>query len=323
MANDPYQELGASRTASADELRKSFRKLAKELHPDRNPGDAKAEERFKRVSAAFDLLGDPDKRAKFDRGEMDADGREIHRGFDPRGPGGGGMGGGFGGAGFGGGGPGGSGGFGARFEGADLDDILGDMFGRGGGGAGGGGPFGGRGFSPKGQDVRSRLEIDLEEAVRGGSKRVSFPDARELNITIPKGAHDGQVLRLKGQGRPGRGGAPAGDALVELTVRPHPVYRAEGADLHMDLPVSLPDAVLGAKVSAPTPDGEVSLTVAPRSSSGAVLRLKGRGGVDAETGRRGDLFARLMIALPEGPDPELERFAETARRERPYQPRRR
>lgn len=321
MANDPYQELGAPRTATAGELRKSFHKLAKELHPDRNPGDAKAEERFKRVSAAFDLLGDAEKRAKFDRGELDADGREIHRGFDPRGAGG--MGGGPGG-GFGGGGPGGPGGFGARFEGADLDDILGDMFGRGGGAGGGGGPFGGRGFSPKGQDVRSRLEIDLEEAVRGGSKRVSFPDARELNITIPKGAHHGQVLRLKGQGRPGRGGAAtAGDALVELAIRPHPIYRVEGADLHMDLPVSLPDAVLGAKVAAPTPDGEVSLTVAPRSSSGAVLRLKGRGGVDAETGRRGDLFARLMIALPEGPDPELERVAETLRRERPYQPRRR
>ncbi len=315
MANDPYQELGVSRTADADALRKSFRKLAKELHPDRNPGDAKAEERFKRVAAAFDLLGDPEKRARFDRGEIDSDGREITRGFDPRGAGGG----------FGGGGPG--GGFGARFEGADLDDILGEMFGRGGNG---GGVHGGRaGFSPRGQDVRSKLEIDLEEAIRGGAKRVAFPDGRQIDVTIPKGAYDGQTLRLKGQGRPGRGGAStAGDALIELAVRPHPVFHAApdlgaGADLRMDLPVSLPDAVLGAKVAAPTPDGEVQLTVKPRTSSGAVLRLKGRGGVDGATGRRGDLFARLLIVLPEGDDPELERVAEAMRRDRPYQPRRR
>ena len=301
MANDPYQELGVPRTADADTLRKSFRKLAKELHPDRNPGDAKAEERFKRVSGAFDLLGDPEKRAKFDRGEIDADGREAARGFDPRGGGAGG---------FGGAGPG--GGFGARFEGAELDDILGEMFSRGGGG-----------FSPRGgQDVRSKLEVDLEEAIRGGSKRVAFPDGRQLDVTIPKGAHDGQTLRLKGQGRPGRGAA-AGDALIELAVRPHPVFQADGADLRMDLPVSLPDAVLGAKVAAPTPDGEVQLTVPRRASSGATLRLKGRGGVDPQTGRRGDLFARLMIALPEGDDLELDGFAEAMRRERPYAPKRR
>lgn len=295
MANDPYQELGVSRTADADTLRKSFRKLAKELHPDRNPGDAKAEERFKRVSGAFDLLGDPEKRARFDRGEIDADGREAARGPDPRG--------------------GGPGGFGARFEGADLDDILGEMFSRGGGGGGG--------FSPRGgQDVRSRLEIDLEEAIRGGAKRVAFPDGRQLDVTIPKGAHDGQTLRLKGQGRPGRGAA-AGDALIELAVRPHPVFQADGADLRMDLPVSLPDAVLGAKVTAPTPEGEVQLTVPRRASSGATLRLKGRGGVDPQTGRRGDLFARLMITLPEGDDPELDGFAEAMRRDRPYAPKRR
>ncbi|MBE7219723.1 MAG: J domain-containing protein [Caulobacteraceae bacterium] len=316
MANDPYQELGVSRTADADAIRKSFRKLAKELHPDRNPGDAKAEERFKRVSAAFDLLGDPEKKAKFDRGEIDADGRETMRGFDPRGAGGGG---------FGGGGP---GGFGGRFEGADLEDIF-EMFGRGGGGDGRGGGFGGfggggRSSGPaRGQDVRSRLEIDLEEAIRGGSKRVAFPDGRMLDVTIPKGAYDGQTLRLKGQGRAGRSAATAGDALIELAVRPHPLFHADGADLRMDLPVSLPDAVLGAKVAAPTPEGEVQLTVPRRSSSGAVLRLKGRGGVDPQTGRRGDLFARLMIMLPDKDDPALDSLAEEIRRERPYAPRRR
>ena len=309
MANDPYQELGVSRSASADELRKSFRKLAKQLHPDQNPGDRAAEERFKRVSAAFDLLGDPEKKGKFDRGEIDADGREVMRGFDPRA-------GGFGGRGSGAGGPAG-GGFGAQFEGVDLDEILGGVFGR--GGAGGGGPRGG--FGPqRGPDVRSRLEIDLEEAVRGGAKRIAFPDGRQLDVNIPKGAYDGQQLRLRGQGQPGRGGQ-AGDALIELTVRPHALYRREGADLHMDLPVTLYDAVLGARVQAPTPDGEVSLSIPKASTSGAVLRLKGRGAAD-DTGRRGDLFAKLLVALPETDD-GLAAFAETLKRDHPYTPRRR
>ena len=313
MANDPYQELGVARGASADEIRKSFRKLAKQLHPDQNPGDAKAEERFKRVSAAFDILGDPEKKPKFDRGEIDADGRETMRGFDPRGGGGGfGRREGFGGGGF----QGASG----QFEGADFEEILGDIFTRGGGGPGHN-PFG-RGFAQKGQDVRSKLEIDLEEAILGGAKRVAFPDGRQLDITIPKHAYDGQVLRLKGQGSPGRGGA-AGDAMIELEVRSHPIFRREGADLHMDLPVSLPDAVLGAKVEAPTPEGDVALRVAPHTSSGATLRLKGRGFVDGATGRRGDLYARVMITLPEIADPALDAFCEEMRRDRPYAPRRR
>ncbi len=310
VANDPYQELGVSRSASADDIRKSFRKLAKQLHPDQNPDDKAAEERFKRVSAAFDLLGDPEKKAKFDRGEIDADGREAMRGFDPRGGGGGGAGrGGYGG------GPG--GGFGASFEGVDLDEILGGVFGAGGRG---GGPRGG--FGPqRGADVRSRLEIDLEESVRGGGKRVAFPDGRQLDVNIPKGAYDGQVLRLRGQGQPGRAGS-AGDALIELAIRPHPLYRREAADLHMDLPVTLYDAVLGSKVQAPTPDGEVSLSVPRGSTSGAVLRLKGRGAVDGQSGRRGDLFVKIMVALPDVDDGLLS-FAETLKRDHPYTPRRR
>ena len=308
MANDPYQELGVSRSAGADDIRKSFRKLAKQLHPDQNPGDKAAEERFKRVSAAFDILGDPEKKAKFDRGEIDADGHEAMRGFDPRGAGG--FGGGRGSGGQGGAG----GGFGAQFEGVDLNDILGGMFDRGGGPRGGFGP-------QRGVDVRSRLEVDLEEAIRGGSKRVAFPDGRQIDVNIPKCAYDGQVLRLRAQGQPGRSGQP-GDALIELAVRSHPHYRREGADLHMDLPVTLYDAVLGAKVQAPTPDGEVSLSVPKGATSGAVLRLKGRGAVEAKTGRRGDLFAKLMVALPEG-DPDLTGLAEAMKRDRPYTPRRR
>ncbi len=311
MAQDPYSELGVAKGATADEIRKSFRKLAKAHHPDRNPNNKASEERFKRVTAAFDILGDEEKRKKFDRGEIDADGRETHPGFRPGANGGFGAGSPFGGGGFRSG--------GGDFEGVNFDEILGEMFGRGAPGAGGGR---GRGFAAKGADVRARLEIDLEDAINGVTRRITFGDGKSLDVSIPKGAAEGQVLRLRGQGQPGRGGGPAGDALIELAIKPHPLYRREGADLHMDLPISVPDAVLGAKVDAPTPSGPVSLTVPPQSNSGAILRLKGRGAVDAETGRRGDLFARLMVSLPEPPGPDLERLAEIWRKERPYTPKR-
>lgn len=305
MAGDPYKELGVARSASQDEIKKAFRKLAKTLHPDKNPGDKAAEERFKRITAAFDLLGDKDKRAKFDRGEIDADGREQFRGFGgggaPRG-GGGGPGGGFGYSG----GPGGR----AGFENIDLDEIFG-MFG------GGARPGTGRPFSTKGQDVKATLEITLEEAISGATRRIQFSDGRMLDVTIPKGASDGQTIRLKGQGAPGRGG-PSGDALIELTIAPHPLYRREGADLTMDLPVSVPDAVLGGKVQVQTPDGAVMMTLPPGSNSGKVLRLKGRGA--HADGKRGDLLAKLVVTLPETPDDALKKFAEEWREKRPYKP---
>jgi DnaJ-class molecular chaperone len=305
LAQDPYQELGVSRSASTDEIRRAFRKLAKEYHPDKNPGDKAAEERFKRVSAAFDLLGDEDKKKKFDRGEIDAEGHEIHRGFtgDPFGRGG-------------------FDGRSASFEGVDLNDILGEVFGNRGAGRGGGfSGFGGFGGGPtRGSDVRAQIAIDLEEAIQGGRKRVAFADGKTLEITIPKGAVEGQTLRLKGQGAPGRAGP--GDALIELSIKPHPIYRREGEALVMDLPVSVPDAVLGAKVEAPTPDGPVTLTVPKGSNAGSTLRLKGRGLPDPKGGPRGDLLARLQIVLPDAPDAELERFAETWRKQRPYAPRR-
>ncbi len=292
MAQDPYAELGVSKGASQEDVRKAFRKLAKDLHPDRNPGDSAAEERFKRVSAAFDIVGDPEKRAKYDRGEIDADGRDA----PPQGYRGGGS-------------PFGAGG-GAAFEGADLEDILGGMFsGRG---------RGGRGFAMKGSDVQARMDVDLEETISGATRRVTFGDGRMLDVTIPKGATDGQVLRLRGQGYPGRGGGPAGDALIELAVRPHPTFRQDGADLHMDLAVSVPDAVLGAKVEAPTPEGAVTLTVPRHANAGTLLRLKGRGAFDPVTGRRGNLIAHVVLTLPEKVDAELERFAEAWRKERPY-----
>jgi len=270
LAQDPYQELGVSRGASPAEIKKAFHKLAKQHHPDANPGNAASEEKFKRASSAFDLLSDADKRRKFDAGEIDADGREISRGYS-----------------------------GSPFT----------------AGAGGGGRGG---FASRGQDVRARLEIDLEEAILGAKRRIAFTDGRTLDVAIPKGAIDGQVLRLKGQGSPGRAGA--GDALIELIIRPHAVFRREGENLVMDLPVSAPDAILGGKVQAPTPEGPVTLSVPAGSNSGTVLRLKKRGLADAH-GHRGDLLARLVVTLPEGPDPALEAFARTWRQERPYSPR--
>jgi DnaJ-class molecular chaperone len=304
VARDLYQELGVSRGANADEIRKAFRKLAKQHHPDTNPGDKAAEDRFKRVSAAFDILGDEAKRKKYDAGEIDADGRETFRGYggggprnpwteDPRAQWS-------------------RSGSQAEFEGIDLDDILGGVFGRRSGGFGGG--------SIRGADVRARLEIDLEDAIHGAKKRIAFSDGRTIDVGIPQGAVEGQTLRLKGQGSPGRGGA--GDALIELTIKPHPVYRREDDTLVMDLPVSIPDAVLGGKVEAPTPDGPVTLTVPKGANSGQKLRLKGRGLSDPK-GKRGDLYARIVLMLPEGGDPQLEEFAERWRRERPYAPRRR
>ncbi len=303
MARDPYQELGVSRSASADEIRKAFRKLAKQHHPDTNPGDKAAEERFKQVSAAFDILGDAEKRKKFDAGEIDADGRETMRGFG------------------GGGGPfgqqsgpwGGQGRYSETMEGGDLGDLFSEILGRRGGGGGG---FGG--FSQRGSDVRAKLEIDLEEAIHGAKKRIAFSDGRTIDVTIPKGAEEGQTLRLKGQGSPGRGGP--GDAFIELVMRPHPIFRREGEALVMDLPVSIPDAVLGGKVEARTPDGAVTLTVPKGANSGQSLRLKGKGLSDSR-GKRGDLLARIVLMLPDKPDQELEGFAERWRKERPYTPR--
>jgi len=299
VAGDPYKELGVAKGASADEIKKAFRKLAKELHPDKNPGDKVSEERFKRITAAFDLLGDAEKRAKYDRGEIDADGREQFRAP----PGGGGRSGGFGGFG-------GSGGRGG-FEDIDLEELFG-AFGGGGRTAGRGG-FGGG----KGQDVRATLDISLEDAIAGTTRRIQFSDGRMLDVAIPKGASEGQVIRLKGQGAPGRGGQ-AGDALIELKIQPHPVFKRDGADLTMDLAVSVPDAVLGGKIQVPTPEGAVMMTIPKGSNSGKVLRLKARGAYAG--GKRGDLLAKLVVTLPETPDDELTRFATEWREKRPYKP---
>ncbi|WP_425987811.1 J domain-containing protein [Brevundimonas sp. TWP2-3-2] len=304
MAGDPYKELGVSRGANAADIKAAFRKLAKELHPDKNRGDKATEERFKRVSAAFDILSDPDTKSKYDTGQIDADGQPQYRGYSGGQPGGGaGMGtGGFGGFGAGGG-PGGRG----AFEDLDLDDIFGRF---GGGGRGRAAGFG------RGQDVRATLEISLEDSIGGATRRIQFSDGRTLDVTIPKGATNGQTIRLRGQGTPGR--TEPGDALIELRIAPHPVFKVEGADLTMDLAISVPDAILGGKVECQTPDGTVSVTVPTGANSGQTLRLKGRGAFAG--GARGDLKARLIVTLPDVIDPILHRVAEDWRANRPYKP---
>ena len=312
MSDDPYEVLGVSRTASQDEIRKAYRKLAKESHPDLHPGDRQAEERFKRVTAAYDLLGDPDKRARYDRGEIDAtgaerpqrryyreyadaDGGEAHP-YQSR-------------AGF------------ADFD--DLGDVFADLFGAAAAGRGGAAPGGARaGFAFPGADVRYELTVDFLAAVNGATTRVTLPDGKALDISIPAGLRDGQVLRLKGQGMPGVRGGPPGDALVTVHIRPHPFFERRGDEIHMELPITLAEAVLGGRVRVPTPTGPVNATVPEGSNTGRSLRLRGKGVPDPRTGRRGDMYVRLKVVLPEQPDPELEGFVKEWAAKHPYDPRR-
>jgi DnaJ-class molecular chaperone len=278
--------LGVSRTATADEIRRAYRALAKELHPDVRPGDKRAEDRFKRATAAFNLLSDPLTKQRFDRGEIDADGNErmAFRGArqGARAHAGAGAG------------PGASGPGADPF---DLGDIFSDLFGSGFGG-------GGRTYSRmRGRDIRFTLDIDFLDAVNGAKRRISLAEGRTLDVAIPAGVESGQVLRLKSQGGAGVQGGPPGDALVELNVRPHAFFRREGQDIHMDLPVSLAEAVEGAKVQVPTPGGPVTLTILPGSNTGQKLRLKGKG-----VAGQGDQFVRLLVMLPQGGDEELRKF---------------
>jgi DnaJ-class molecular chaperone len=288
---DPYAALGIAKTSSADEVRKAYRTLAKELHPDVRPGDRAAEERFKRATAAFNLLSDPVLRGRFDRGEIDADGNE-RMGF---------AGGGQrnyarsrAGAGAGPGGP----GMGPDF---DLGDIFSDLFSS--GGMGGGGRAGGGFARMRGRDIRFTLEVEFLDAINGGRRRVSLAEGRTLDVNIPPGVESGQVLRLKGQGGAGVQGGPAGDALVELKIKAHPIFRREGQDVHMDLPISLTEAVEGARVQASTPTGPVQLTIPPGANTGQVLRLKGKG-----VAGQGDQMVHLAVHLPDQADEELKKF---------------
>jgi DnaJ-class molecular chaperone len=302
---DPYRTLNVSRSADQAAIKQAYRKLAKILHPDRNPGSDRAEQRFKEVSQAYDLLSDPEKRAKYDRGEIDADGRPRHsfRGFD----------------------------FAGDPQSA-AETIFGKMFG-GAFGRGFGGAFGeahrsGRGefrfddlrreaaraasagarHAKRGADRRYRLEINFVAAARGAKERLDLGGGRTVEVTVPPGAEHGSVLRLKGQGEAGALGGQRGDALVEIAIRPHPVFTRKGDDVHVELPISVPEALLGASIPVPTIDGPVRITVPPGSNSGRSLRLKGRG-IGRPDGRRGDQYVRLLVLLPDARDAELEQWA--------------
>lgn len=315
--NDPYKILGVPRTADQAEIKSAYRKLAKKYHPDLNPGDADVERRFKDVSAAYDVLGDAAKRAKYDRGEIDNGGRERpgagagfwrnwnRRGSSESASAGADT----------------SGGTRTRFnfgeefdaESDPIDEILkawrsskttqgaGDPA----------GPTNRSATRRSPQDQRYRLKVPFVEAVGGIKKRVTLSDGKVINLTIPPGTEDGAILRLKGQGKPASAGKAAGDAYLELQVEAHAFYRREGQDIHIDLPVTLKEAVLGASVTVPTIHGNVSLKVPKSANTGQTLRLRGKGVPAIGESPVGDQYVTLSVVLPSEPDPALEAFAES------------
>jgi DnaJ-class molecular chaperone len=310
---DPYEVLGVAKNASAKDIKAAYRRLAKKHHPDQNPDDSKAKDRFAAANQAYEILGDDKSRAAFDRGEIDAEGKPRFQGFEGFHQG----------AGAGGGDP--FAGFrrqqagpgGTRFEfrsaggdpfanNSDAGDIFSELFGqafsqRGGPGSAG---MGGRPRqAPPGRDVNVTLDISVEEAATAPKVTAQFPDGRKIAVKLPAYVEDGQIIRLKGQGEQGPG--QPGDALVRIRMRSHPRYRVEGRDLHVDLPVELKDAVLGEKLAVETPTGRVAVNVPAWSSSDKVLRLKGRG-LPEKTGGHGNLYVHVRIMLPENGDPELE-----------------
>lgn len=303
MADDPYAVLGISKTASDDEIKKAHRRLAKQLHPDLKPGDVASAERFKRVNAAYEFLSDPERRKRYDRGEIDASGEPV-RPFYRQAAGGAGA----------------AGGWGRPGPADDMGfgDVFADIF-----GGGRGGRAGGAGFAVRGQDVRYTLDVDFLEAVLGARKRVTLPDGGQLDIAVPEGVTDGQVLRLRGKGQQGFRGGEAGDALVEIRVRPHPQMKRVGDDIVVEVPISIDEAVLGAKIEVATTSGRVQLTVPKGTSSGKVLRLKGKGVRNSTTGVTGDQLVTLKIVLPDTIDESLAYFMSEWRQRYPYDPRRR
>jgi DnaJ-class molecular chaperone len=295
---DPYEVLGVSKTASEAEIKKAFRNLAKKHHPDAHSADKDAQKKFQEISGAYDIVGDKEKRAKFDAGEIDAGGNP--RSFDPRqgarpgDPFGGGQ--------------------GARDfhftwdnagggaqEGFSAEDIFADL-------------LGGRGRRARSQPMRGEdftvaTTISFDEAARGGTRRVVVPTGEQIDVKIPVGVKEGQHIRVKGRGGPGRNGGPSGDILIQVAIAPHPSMTREGNDIRMDLPVTLREAVQGGKVNVPTLSGTVTLSVPPNSNTGTVLRLKGRGIAPANA-TPGDLYVKLIVTLPERPDGELAKFVD-------------
>ena len=312
---DPYEVLGVPRGASAAAIKSAYRKLAKKYHPDANKNDPKAAARFAELNSANEIVGDDEKRKRFDRGEIDAEGKPRFQGFPGGGPGG--RGGGFethtfrsgGGGGFGGGG---------------FEDILNSMFGS--AAARGGARRGSAGstfeFDPGtialDLDVSVSMTVSLEEAVKGAEKRVRLPTGKELNVKIPAGVVAGQQIRLKGQGESAPG-HPPGDLLISVNIAPHAFFKVDGSDLRLELPIALYEAVLGAKVRVPTLGSAVELSIPKNTSSGRTFRLKGKG--LPKTGGAGDLFVTARIMLPDGNDAELESLMQKWREAHPYNPR--
>jgi DnaJ-class molecular chaperone len=294
-ARDPYQVLGLTRTASAEDVKQAYRRLAKQYHPDLNPGRSDIEQKFKEVSAAYNLLSDTERRARYDRGELDASGNEraaggFHRAYSGRR------------------------GAGGDFSGFDADDLFGAR--RRGAGAGTG-----AGTRPRGSDISYSVTISFVEAALGGKRRISLSSGKDLDITIPPGTTDQQKLRLKGQGL-GGGLTSAGDAIVEVHVEPHPFFTRKDFDIHLEVPVSLPEAVLGATIKVPTLDGQVAVKVPNGSNTGSVLRLKGKGILDPGRRVHGDQYVKLKVVLPDPPDAELASFLEKWSKDRSYDVRR-
>lgn len=299
MSDDPYAALGVAKTASDEEIRKAYKKIAKTSHPDLNPGDAKAADRFKAAAAAYDLLKDAEQRRRFDAGEIDASGQErperrfyreyaegpeatyrTSRGFEDFG---------------------------------DYSDVFSDLFGSRARAARG------EGMRMRGADAHYTLSVGFLEAARGATRRITMPDGSVLDVKIPEGLADGQTIRLRGRGGPGVGGAEAGDALVTVTVEPHDFFRREGDDIHVEIPISFDEAVLGGKVEVPTVDGRVALTVPKGASSGRVLRLRGKG--VKRGGQRGDQLVTLKVVAPPVIDDELEAFFRGWRERHAHDPR--
>ncbi len=301
--DDPYKVLGVARDATKDQIKSAYRKLARSLHPDLNPGNKASEEKFKKVSVAYDLLGDAAKRARFDAGEIDATGaeraRHSYRNYAEGGAGGK---------------------YNENFHfGSNADDIFAELLRR--RSKGRDKPWSffeqeGDELPLKGADAQYSLKITLPEAVMGATKRITLPIGKSLDVKVPPGSKDGATLRLKGQGNPGRAGGPAGDALIELKVAPHPFFTRIGNDILITLPVTLPEAALGAKVTVPTIDGKVTLSIPPGSNSATVLRLKGKGAPAGKT--RGDQLVTLSVMLPDSIDSDLADFLRGWAERHPY-----
>ncbi|MGA9549738.1 MAG: J domain-containing protein [Rhodomicrobium sp.] len=295
---DPYKTLGVEKSATEEDIRKTYKKLAKKHHPDLNPGDKEAEERFKNISAAYALLNDPEKRRAFDAGEIDEMGqpkpeRRFYRDYADAGAG-------------------------YRYERpedmGDLGDLFGDLFSRRAQGGEGARPQ----FRMRGADVNYTLPIDFLEAVNGGKKRVDMPEGKTLDISIPAGVRDEQLIRLKGQGMPGIGGGPAGDALITVMVRPHPVFHRDGNDIKSVAPITLSEALNGGSVQVDTITGPVNLKIPKHSNTGRVLRLRGKG---VQGHPKGDQLVELQVMMPPHPDAALETAIADWEREHPYNPR--